>query len=190
MQRTSSDFSAVAAASERAALLCTSSLMASPVQPWLGSVLYHTAARVPLPPSFLVLFLLSLSLLLSLYLYVSAHLYLSLCILHLAPARLLSPFFSLPFWLRLTLSLPDHYLFFFFFSSPLTHGTSHTTNGVRILSISRHPLRVPYFRRRMFVPPQNLLPSSKPTEFTHLNLLRYYGMTRDILSQIATFSQF
>ena len=49
MQRTSSDFSAVAAASERAALLCTSSLMASPVQPWLGSVLYHTAARVPLP---------------------------------------------------------------------------------------------------------------------------------------------
>lgn len=55
--RTSSDFSAVAAASERAALLCTSSLMASPVQPWLGSVLYHTAGRVPptspfLPPSF------------------------------------------------------------------------------------------------------------------------------------------
>lgn len=47
--RTSSDFSAVAAASERAVLLCTSSLMASPVQPWLGSVLYHTAARVPLP---------------------------------------------------------------------------------------------------------------------------------------------
>lgn len=51
-ERTSSDFSAVAAASERAALLCTSSLMASPVQPWLGSVLYHTAGRVPsLPPS-------------------------------------------------------------------------------------------------------------------------------------------
>lgn len=48
--RTSSDFSAVAAASERAALLCTSSLMASPVQPWLGSVLYHTAGRVLLPP--------------------------------------------------------------------------------------------------------------------------------------------
>lgn len=46
-RRTSSDFSAVAAASERAALLCTSSLMASPVQPWLGSVLYHTAGRVP-----------------------------------------------------------------------------------------------------------------------------------------------
>lgn len=50
-RRTSSDFSAVAAASERAALLCTSSLMASPVQPWLGSVLYHTAGRVPrFPP--------------------------------------------------------------------------------------------------------------------------------------------
>lgn len=44
--RTSSDFSAVAAASERAALLCTSSLMASLVQPWLGSVLYHTTGRV------------------------------------------------------------------------------------------------------------------------------------------------
>lgn len=50
-RRTSSDFSAVAAASERAALLCTSSLMASPVQPWLGSVLYHTAGRVPRFPS-------------------------------------------------------------------------------------------------------------------------------------------
>lgn len=50
-RRTSSDFSAVAAASERAALLCTSSLMASPVQPWFGSVLYHTAGRVPrFPP--------------------------------------------------------------------------------------------------------------------------------------------
>lgn len=49
-RRTSSDFSAVAAASERAALLCTSSLMASPVQPWLGSVLYHTAGRAPRYP--------------------------------------------------------------------------------------------------------------------------------------------
>ena len=69
---------------------------------------------------------------LSLYLYVSTHLYLSLCVLHLTPACLLLPSFSLPFWLRLTLSLPDRYFFFFFFFSSLTHGTSHTTNGVRI----------------------------------------------------------